>query len=106
MIEMTAPIATGSQQPEQAAQFVGTNGDDRADRRRAALDALKAAQKPAKATPAPQAAPEPRQEAEEAEDDGEPVDEAPTLLRGAEAQQEATEEADDEPKLAAVVRAR
>lgn len=106
MIEMTAPIATGSQQTEQAAQFVGTNGDDRADRRRAALDALKAAQKPAKAAPAPQAAPEPRQEAEEAEDDGEAVDEAPALLRGAEAQQEATEEADDEPKLAAVVRAR
>jgi hypothetical protein len=107
MIEMTAPIATGSQQTEQAAQFVGTNGDDRADRRRAALDALKAAQKPAKATPAPQAAPEPRQEAEETEDDGEPVDEAPALLRGAEAQQEATEEdEDDAPKLAAVVRAR
>jgi hypothetical protein len=107
MIEMTAPIATGSQQTEQAAQFVGTNGDDRADRRRAALDALKAAQKPAKAAPAPQAAPEPRQEAEEAEDDGEPVDEAPALLRGAEAQQEAAEEDEDEaPKLAAVVRAR
>lgn len=105
MIEMTAPVATGSQQPEQAAQFVGTNGDDRRARRDAAIAAMTAAAKPVKAAPAPQAAPEPQEAAEAAEDDGEPVDEAPALLRGAEAQQEATED-DDEPKLAAVVRAR
>lgn len=105
MIEMTAPVATGSQQPEQAAQFVGTNGDDRRARRDAAIAAMTAAAKPAKAAPAPQAAPEPQEAAEADEDDGEPVDEAPALLRGAEAQQEATED-DDEPKLAAVVRAR
>ena len=43
MIEMTAPIATGSQQPEQAAQFVGTNGDDRRARRDAAIAAMNAA---------------------------------------------------------------
>lgn len=105
MIEMTAPVATGSQQPEQAAQFVGTNGDDRRARRDAAIAAMTAASKPAKAAPAPQAAPEPQEAAEADEDDGEPVDEAPALLRGAEAQQEAAED-DDEPKLAAVVRAR
>jgi hypothetical protein len=105
MIEMTAPVATSSQQPEQAAQFVGTNGDDRRARREAAVAAMTAAAKPAKAAPAPQAAPEPQEAAEADEDDGEPVDEAPALLRGAEAQQEATED-DDEPKLAAVVRAR
>ena len=106
MIEMTAPIATGSQQPEQTAQFVGTNGDDRRARRDAAIAAMNTAAKPAKAAPAQQAAPEARHAAEEAEDDGEAVDEPPALLRGAEAQQDAGEGEDDEPKLAAVVRAR
>jgi hypothetical protein len=105
MIEMTAPVATGSQQPEQTAQFVGTNGDDRRNRREAAIAAMQAGAKPAKAAPAP-AAPAPQEATGEPEDGDEPVDEAPALLRGAEAQQEATEEADDEPKLAAVVRAR
>ena len=105
MIEMTAPVATGSQQPEQAAQFVGTNGDDRRARRDAAIAAMNSAAKPAKAAPAQQPAPAPQADSE-TEDDGEPVDEAPTLLRGAEAQQEATADDDDEPKLAAVVRAR
>lgn len=106
MIEMTAPIATGSQQPEQTAQFVGTNGDDRRARREAAVAAMQAGAKPAKAAPAP-AAPAPQEAANEPEEDDAPADETPALLRGAEAQQEAAEEDDDDaPKLAAVVRAR
>ena len=109
MIEMTAPIATASQQPEQTAQFVGTNGDDRRARRDAAIAAIHGAAKPAKAAPAPAAA-APQEAASEPEDGDEPVDEPPALLRGAEAQQDATEDEDEDedeaPKLAAVVRAR
>lgn len=106
MIEMTAPVATSSQQPEQTAQFVGTNGDDRRARREAAVAAMNAATKQAaKAASTPRAAEEPQEAAEEHDDDGEVADEPPALLRGAEAQQEA-DEAEDEPKLAAVVRAR
>ena len=106
MIEMTAPVATSSQQPEQTAQFVGTNGDDRRARREAAVAAMNAAtQQAAKAASAPRAAPEPQEAAEEHDDGEEVADEPPALLRGAEAQQEANE-AEDEPKLAAVVRAR
>ena len=104
MIEMTAPIATASQQPEQTAQFVGTNGDDRRARRDAAVAAIHGAAKSAKAE---RAAPAPQEAASEPEDGDEPVDEAPALLRGAEAQEEeATEDEDEAPKLAAVVRAR
>lgn len=106
MIEMTAPVATSSQQTEQTAQFVGTNGDERRDRRQAAMDAIKGnikAQKAAMASPAVQA---PREEPEAHEDAPEVDDEPPALLRGAEAQEEAAEPDDDEPKLAAVVRAR
>lgn len=106
MIEMTAPVATSSQQPEQTAQFVGTNGDDRRARREAAVAAVNAATKQAaKAASAPRAAQEPQEAAEEHDDGEEVADEPPALLRGAEAQQEANE-AEDEPKLAAVVRAR
>jgi len=106
MIEMTAPVATSSQQPEQTAQFVGTNGDDRRARREAAVAAMNAATKQAaKAASTPRAAEEPQEAAEEHDDDGEVADEPPALPRGAEAQQEA-DEAEDEPKLAAVVRAR
>lgn len=106
MIEMTAPVATSSQQPEQTAQFVGTNGDDRRARREAAVAAMNAATKQAaKAASTPRAAEEPQEAAEEHDDGEEVADEPPALLRGAEAQQEA-DEAEDEPKLAAVVRAR
>ncbi len=107
MIEMTAPVATSSQQPEQTAQFVGTNGDDRRARREAAVAAMEAATKQAaKAASTPRAAQEPQEAAEEHDDGEGATGEPPALLRGAEAQQEATEEAGDEPKLAAVVRAR
>lgn len=106
MIEMTAPVATSSQQPEQTAQFVGTNGDDRRARREAAVAAMNAATKQAaKAASTPRAAEEPQEAAEEHDDGEEVADEPPALLRGAEAQQEA-DETEDEPKLAAVVRAR
>lgn len=106
MIEMTAPVATSSQQPEQTAQFVGTNGDDRRARREAAVAAMNAATKQAaRAASTPHAAPEPQEAAEEHDDGEEVADEPPALLRGAEAQQEANED-EDEPKLAAVVRAR
>ena len=106
MIEMTAPVATSSQQPEQTAQFVGTNGDDRRARREAAVAAMNAATKQAaKAASTPRTAPEPQEAAEEHDDGEEVADEPPALLRGAEAQQDANE-AEDEPKLAAVVRAR
>jgi hypothetical protein len=104
MIEMTAPVTTSSQQPEQTAQFVGTNGDDRVDRREAAIAAIKGNLKSQRRAQAPQA---PHEEPEAHEDAPEVDDEAPPLLRGAEAQEEAAgSEADDEPTLAAVVRAR
>ena len=109
MIEVSNAIGQSSQQPEQTAQFVGTNGDDRRARREAAVAAMNAATKQAaKAAPPPQpvrAAQEPQEAAEEHDDGEEVADEPPALLRGAEAPQEA-DEAEDEPKLAAVVRAR
>jgi hypothetical protein len=102
MIEMTAPVATGSQQPEQTAQFVGANGDERRDRRQAAMDALKGSLRTQKAPQAAEAPPA----AAAAADGEESEDDTPTLLRAAEAPHSEASDEDDEPKLAAVVRAR
>jgi hypothetical protein len=95
-IETTTPMTT-SAPAEQTAQFANTNGDDRRARREAAMDALRSAQRPAT-----------KAEPETSEPDEEPATEAPALLRAEpEEEPEADEsEEDEEPKLAAVVRAR
>lgn len=105
-IEMTAPVAT-SQGGEPTAQFVGADNGDRRARRDAAIAAMNAASKQAKSPKAePVPVPVPREAEAATAADEEPTDEPPTLLRADEPAPQAAEDEDDEPKLAAVVRAR
>lgn len=94
-LDQSAPIAQAPAEP--TAQFAGTNGNERADRRAAALAALRSANKePAQA---PQQA---RHEPAQAPAHDDAPDERPALLQAAEAPH------DDEPedRISAVVRAR
>jgi hypothetical protein len=94
-IEQSAPRAQAPAEP--AAQFAGINGNERNDRRAAALAALRAANK----EPAQQA-PAPRQEPAATQTDDDTPDERPTMLQAAEAE----EHDEPEDRISAVVRAR
>jgi len=94
-LEQSAPMAQAPAEP--AAQFAGINGNERNDRRAAALAALRAANK----EPAQQA-PAPRQEPAATQTDDDTPDERPAMLQAPEAE----EHDEPEDRISAVVRAR